>query len=194
MPSKKPQPAARKKTTKSTPSARSPRPAPAPEPAPSAAELAWQRRPRRGDWGVESYADTHPAFGGGFGGFLWFESRDALLNFVVEGFVEHHAGRDHRAFEALSNASADVVGRLREGAISLEQAFALLNEALPGVAQLRWWGPLDDLLTGGGAFPRDVRAWSRGHAGREAPTSTEEAPIAEGELEAFLDAIEEFGL
>jgi hypothetical protein len=190
MPPREPQHAARKKTTKSAPSAKAPRPAP----APSAAELASERRPNRGDWGVESYAETHPAFGGGFGGFLWFESRDALLDFVVEGFVEHHAGRDHRGFETLSKVSADVVRRVRGGALSLEQALALLNEALRGVAQLRWWGPLDDLLTGEGAFPRDVRAWSREHAGREAPTSTEEGPIAEGELEAFLDAIEEFGL
>jgi len=71
-------------------------------------------------WGFFSYGDAPPAIGGGIGSFLWFSSREELLDYVgrLLPFLAPGPGEaDHLAVTAAGEA---VVRRFAAGELTLD--------------------------------------------------------------------------
>jgi hypothetical protein len=160
-------------------------------------EAAIDRTPTRSDWGIESYGDAPAVMGGGVGGFLWFASREELFRFVADALLTLHPAprtTDTRRIEAVIRAHLDAAS---VGTLSLEDTRMLLNRNLRRIAQIRWWGPLEDLRCSDAEFPRQLRAWARDEYADDqdnAAPGASEAPVTDEELDDFVEAIRTYGL
>jgi hypothetical protein len=161
------------------------------EAASKAAAAAHDQVPESGFWGFESYGDAPGAMGGGVGGFLWFTTRDAMLDFIGDHltfFSPGPASADHEAVAAeVQRIAAAVAGDELSPDEGMEQA----NAALRRFSQIRWWGPCDELLEGEGSFVAEVRTWWRA---KEGNMDGGGEPIAPTERSAFLAALDTWGL
>jgi hypothetical protein len=145
------------------------------------AAYAAQRVPRRGAWGLESFGDGPAALGGGFGGFLWFSSRDELLEFVRSNLVFAFGGINYSAVQQVSRRVRSIV----DGDELTSETREHLNWVLKGYSQLRWWGEFNTLLAGDGPFEQSLRASYREEA-RGPDASPDSTPIRASELDEFV--------
>lgn len=149
-------------------------------------------RPTPSMWGMEFYGDAPAAVGGGTGCFIWLESRDALLDFAARVLTYANAGPSNVDHEEVARRCATIVAQVRDGSLGLPEGMEAVNAALTGFSQLRWWGRFEELLTGDGAFPRCIRAWSRGTDSEDEDADT--SPIRPDEREEFVATLPEYGL
>lgn len=161
------------------------------EAANDALQEAAMREPTLACWGVESYGDGPAAWGGGVGGFAWFETQADLLDFMAEHLTFLNIGPADVDPGRVGREAQAILASYRAGALDADATRERLNVALRGFQQVRWWGPLQDLLTCEADFPREVRAWFRGELEDE---EEEAAPIQEEELEEFLGMLSEWGI
>jgi hypothetical protein len=149
--------------------------------------------PENGSWGIESYGDAPAGIGGGMGGFLWFESREELLDFVGRLLTFSSPGPCSVDHGRVAREAADIVNQVRSGALSMDEGMDHLNKALRRFSQLRWWGQLQDLLDGERHFEKEIRAWARsGLAGDD--TEKDTSPIEPSELDHFVISLREYGI
>ena len=155
-----------------------------------AASRGYDREPIPEDWGFESYGDASPAIGGGVGGFTWFESKQALLDFMARHLVWFSPGPTADDQDAVADEVAKVVEEsVAKGRLPGELP-DLLNGILKGYSQLRWVGQFSELLESDAQFPREVRSWHRGDEVADASTA-----IAPDEVAGFVQALhDEWGL
>ena len=151
------------------------------------------RDPRESRWGYFGEDDSLVAAAGTF---AWFETREDLLEALVEAEPAVNLAPDDPEFEEIRAGLASV----REKALAKKGLPAALreeaNEILRGEVQIGWWGTFDALLKGKGAFESELRTWFRelvgdedeGEDGRDLA-----APIAKREVEDFVEFVAEYG-
>ena len=125
------------------------------EEAESAFAAAADHNPKSSSWGFFSYSDVSPAFcGSGTGGFSWFATKKALLDFVEEAYP-CSTRMDDEEKEA-------VCALVREKRILTSDdhlsVMELLNKELAGHLQMEWVGSLKDLQTGKHRYALYLRA------------------------------------
>jgi hypothetical protein len=160
----------------------------------SIAAAAGAQTPQRSSWGMFYDEDRAGAAGTGSSGFLWFDSRAALLEYAATYLAyvgaEPHLGWEEAAARVRQAVEALVGGRSDEAA-----ALAEINEHLRGCVQLLWWGPFEDILTGDGAFPRLVRAWWFADDDEPGDDASSDVPPIEPEMiDDFADDIWQYGI
>lgn len=155
------------------------------EKATYACQMASGNVPEPLHWGAWIYSDAHPAMGGGVGGFVWFESRDEMLAFLEQhlAFLEPGVEGREDAFE-LHDACKSVVGAVRNESLPLRVAMTRLNHLVRGLSVIKWWGRMEDLLTGEEAFPCEVRCRFRG---KPSNGTHDSPPIEEADQVEFAD-------
>jgi hypothetical protein len=150
-----------------------------------ACQMASGNVPEPLHWGAWIYSDAHPAMGGGVGGFVWFESRDEMLAFLHAHLAFLDPSIDGRAdaFD-LHNACKSVVDAARSDSLPLRVAITRLNHLVRGLSVIKWWGRMEDLLTGEEAFPCEMRCRFR-----QAPKEGiyDAPPIDEADEEDFMN-------
>jgi hypothetical protein len=111
------------------------------------------------DWGAWMYSDAHPAFGGGIGGFVWFDTRDEMLAFFREHLAYLDPGIQSRndAYK-IAEACQAIIDTVRDESVELRVGMTRLNHVVRGLTVIKWWGRLEDLHTSDAAFPCDVRS------------------------------------
>ncbi len=96
--------------------------------------------------------------GGGTGSFLWFKSRDEMLDFAAR-YQPYVVGSSDESDEmdTLAQSVGKIVEKLKKNEIGDKAALKRINAVLKGWSQIEWWGTLQDLLDGKGSFPSKIR-------------------------------------
>jgi hypothetical protein len=142
------------------------------------------------DWGAWMYSDAHPAFGGGIGGFVWFDTRDQMLAFFREHLAYLDPGIQARnnAYQ-IAEACQAIVDTVQDGSIELRVGMTRLNHVVRGLTVIQWWGRLEDLYTSDAAFPSDLRSRFRREAMHSNDNSSQITPDEEPAFAQFLRTI-----
>jgi hypothetical protein len=135
--------------------------------------------PLQAPWG----AYLSPA-GGDADGLIWFETEAGLCRFLAEALWPALAGvepaaEDRKALDALLNGPQTLQWE------NLER----LNLLLEPVAQIHWWGSLQQLFEGGDPFAKDLREAWRDSAGRGPQDYSELSPAEQASFSAFLRTV-----
>lgn len=114
-------------------------------------DIASRRDPRRAAWGY--YVCDDNVFGVGL--FLWFQTKEKLLQFLAE-----HEGADSEShdLEVLRTEMRKIAGRIRTGRLGLEKGKQRFNTVLKGHLQIEWVGHFDEILSGKNPFGKKIRA------------------------------------
>lgn len=141
--------------------------------------------PREPRYGFFSYSDRHPAFGGGQGGFLWFASQSALLDFLANHFVIFNfpPAEEQEAISLQTEAKKAVE---QIGANEIDALVSPLNSALKGIVQITWMGRFIELVEGDKDFARQLRLGFRDEASANS--------IHPDELEEFVEYLQTYGI
>jgi hypothetical protein len=139
------------------------------------------------DWGAWMYSDAHPAFGGGIGGFVWFDTRDAMLAFFREHLAYLDPGIQARnnAYQ-IAEACQAIVDTVQDGSVELRVGMTRLNHVVRGLTVIQWWGRLEELYTSDAAFPCEVRCRFRRENTNVKDDSSQIAKGEESEFALFL--------
>jgi len=142
------------------------------------------------DWGAWMYSDAHPAFGGGIGGFVWFDMREQMLAFFREHLAYLDPGIQARdnAYQ-IAEACQAIVDTVEDGSVELRVGMTRLNHVVRGLTVIQWWGRLEDLYTSDAAFPCDVRARFRRESTNVKDDSSQIAESEENEFAQFLSTM-----
>ena len=113
--------------------------------------IASERDPRRAPWGY--YCSDDHMFGAGL--FLWFKTKEGLLQFLAE-----HEGADSEQHDqtTLRPAMRKVANQLLDRGVGLENGRERFNALLKGHLDIEWVGQFDDLLSGESPFAQKLRA------------------------------------
>ena len=114
-------------------------------------DIASARDPRRAPWGYYC-SDDHVS---GVGLFLWFQTKEGLLQFLAE-----HEGADseHHDRNTLRTDMRKFANQILAGRLGLEKGRGRLNKSLKGHLDIEWMGHFDELLSGGHPFAKKLRA------------------------------------
>ena len=125
------------------------------EEAENAFAAAADHSPKSSSWGFFSYLDVPPAFcGSGMGGFSWFASKEAQLDFMEEAYP-CSTRMDDEAKEAVCALVKEKRMLTTDDHLAVME---LLNEELAGHIQMEWVGTLNDLQTGNHRYALYLRA------------------------------------
>jgi hypothetical protein len=153
-----------------------------------AARLAHEFPAEPESWGLYAYSDGPADAGGGTGGFLWFVSREQMLDFVKRYLPFWCPGPDH---SNPRQAAATVREILARPSITPGEAVRMkLNDALKGYAQIVWWGRFEELLSTDTRFAREIRDWFWSNSGRKDGSTT----IPRNQTSRFAERLQEYGL
>lgn len=129
------------------------------EKATYACQDASGRVPDPMDWGAWMYSDAHPAMGGGVGGFVWFNTKEKLIDFFRDHLPYLDPGIQSRNdVNEIANACQSIVNSVRDGSLELRVGMTRLNHVVRGLTVIQWWGRLQDLKVSDDAFPCEVRS------------------------------------
>jgi N-6 DNA Methylase len=174
----------RKLENRTTPAARS-----IEERMQEAAEQAHALVPTEDTWGFYGYGDASADVGGGAGGFLWFHTREEMLDFIRLYLPFWNGGPVHNDVVRVSARVGKIMERLN-GAPLGEAFKSQLNQTLKGYTQIGWWGRFGELLSREGAFAREIRSWFRSVASERTGTG----PIPGSEKLRFAKLLQDYGL
>jgi hypothetical protein len=143
--------------------------------------IASERDPRRSPWGFFC-SDDH-VFGAGL--FLWFKTREGLLQFLAD-----HEGADSEYHDkaTLRPAMRKIANQILARRLGLEKGGERFNAVLKGHLDIEWIGEFKELLSGDHPFARKMRA--------EFFNSEEGSPahaIPAQEVADFIDLLRNYG-
>jgi hypothetical protein len=141
--------------------------------------IASERDPRRAPWGY--YCSDDHVFGAGL--FLWFKSREGLLQFMAE---HEGADIDRHDHAALRQAMRKVANQILDRHLSLGKGRERFNALLKGHLNIEWIGHIDDLVSGDDPFGWKLRAE---FLSREEATQA----IAIQDIPDFIDLLRNYG-
>ena len=143
-------------------------------------DIASQRDPRRASWGYYC-SDAHP-FGAGL--FLWFKTKEGLLQFLAE-----HEGADSENHDqdGLRAGMRKIATQILAGRLGLEKGRQRLNKVLKAHLDIEWMGQFEELLSGSTEFAHKLRAEFFGSAETSAP------PVPPKQVGDFIDYVRNYG-
>lgn len=145
--------------------------------------------PDAGTWGFYSFSDGPVDAGGGTGGFLWFASRNEMLDFIQSGLPLWCPGPVHSIELAVIADLAKIVAALEKRGVN-DSGRDRINEALKGYAQVEWWGPFGELLSGVTVFAKKIRTWFWSNGSPNDGTGL----IPLDQARRFSDSLQEYGI
>ena len=89
--------------------------------------------------------------------FFWFRDSTELLDSIVECEPALYIDPAEPEYEEVSARLAAIRDSVRPGDLLSTDLMSRLESALKGYASIRWWGSLEDLLSGEGEFEQEVR-------------------------------------
>lgn len=150
------------------------------------------REPKATSWGMYSYGDAPAAIGGGMGAFTWFDSKTALLKFVVEVLPFSPPGPSNSDPLAVEAKVREVLAVVRSGDLDLERGRRKLNVVLRSYSQIDWMGTFKDLKDGNDAYARKLIKQFR--RSRELAVGAAPVAIARSQVEDFKAFLAEYGI
>ena len=121
-------------------------------------QTATQGDPGENTWGFYSYGDAPAGAGGGFGVFVWFPSRDEMLDFIADTLPYAPAGPSDRDWGEAARQTAAIVNDLKHRAIADATGIERLNQALASFSQIEWMGEFGQLVASHDPYPAKIRA------------------------------------
>ena len=114
-------------------------------------DIASQRDPSRAPWGY--YCSDDHVFGAGL--FLWFKTKEELLQFLAE-----HEGADseHHDQATLRAGMRKIANQMIGDRLGFEKGRQRFNALLKGHLDIEWMGHFAGLLSGDSPFGRKLRA------------------------------------
>jgi hypothetical protein len=116
------------------------------------ADVASRRDPRRAPWGY--YVCDDNVFGAGL--FLWFNTRQGLLQFLAD-----YEGPDQGGADDVPRVRAGmrkVANQVLAGRLGLEKGRLRFNKVLQGYLDIEWIGQFEEMLSGKHPLAQKVRA------------------------------------
>lgn len=161
--------------------------------------------PESPDWGFFSI-DQNPV---GIGGFTWFPTKAAMLQFFWEIIPPAMANDSATAVRRMSKVCREHVSRHEMGESTTAQLVEDLNNGLKGATEIQWVGTFGDMVSGPIPFCQVLRA--KFHANRsESPVDEDHdtidvdsspkllkrygTPVDDADLEDFREFLGEWGL
>jgi hypothetical protein len=158
------------------------------------AEQNWQGithgNPNGKKWGFFSYGDAPPAMGGGVGGFLWFDDRDAMLDFIMTTLPYSPPGQWGIDFLSVASETAAIVEDMKKEVLGDTVGIEQLNKVLRTFSQIEWMGTVDALLNGNHDYANRVRTAFR----EENDNTSSGSPVDAQERDEFFEYIEMWGI
>jgi hypothetical protein len=145
--------------------------------------------PTEEDWGFYGYSDASPDGGGGVGGFLWFHTREEMLDFIRHSLPFWNGGLAHCDVGIVCARVSKILDCLN-AANPGEAYMSQLNQTLKGYTQIKWWGPFGELVSGETAFARDIRVWFR----ENTSAGKGNGPIPAPDKSTFSELLQEYGM
>ena len=149
------------------------------------------RDPVAFNWGLFAWGDAPGACGGGAGAFQWFDELSEVLSFVTDLSPAAFATFDAEVeWLELRDELRQIANGFEADSAATISAF---NDNLKSLLQIEWIGSIQDLMSGSGCFPCQVRARFRDDWDEEA--SPESMDVASpSEQESFLAFLSEYGI
>ena len=141
-------------------------------------------------FGFYCYGDAPGGIAGAAGCFVWFERRDAMLDFVEQTLPYVPPGRSDRDWSEVARQAAAIVSAMRSGGIDDETGLERLNVALRTFSQVEWIGTFDELMNSHERYPTKVRGEFYG----DEASSAKIAPIEAEAVESFKDFLAGWGI
>lgn len=145
-------------------------------------EEQYQVVPEDDYWGYFSYDES------GAGLFLWFETREKMLEFLVDEsafLIGLHDADEIEQHEKIKT----LIDKSKKENLSDESAITSLNELLNPTLRVKWWGTFRDLTNGQNEFSREVVEWFE-----ENTDTSLERPLTELQRQKWLNFLSEYGL
>jgi hypothetical protein len=152
-----------------------------------AARTARECIPEAESWGFYAYSDGPADVGGGTGGFLWFATREQMLDFVKRYLPFWCPGPDRSNGREVLATIRNILAR---AATPSEGTRMQLNDALKGYAQIVWWGRLGELLSTQVPFAREVRDWFWSNGGHKNGSGT----VPRDQARNFAELLQDYGI
>lgn len=164
------------------------------EAAEQASRDANERVPDSSAWGMFTFG-VPAAIGGSVGVFLWFETRDDLLEFAAEGLCfAPHGLAGSNALEVTEKVR-EVIGRVRTAELDWEAGRIEVNGILRKFSQIEWWGVFADLRSAEHPYAAIVvNEFREQQTGEPSAADGDVAEIGDDELEEFREFISTWGL
>ena len=164
------------------------------EEAEQASRDANERVPNSSTWGMFTFG-VPAAIGGSVGVFLWFETRDDLLEFVAEDLCfAPHGLAGSNAFEVTEKVR-EVIVRVRTDEMDWEAGRIEVNGILHKFSQIEWWGIFPDLRSAEHPYAAIVvNEFREQQTGEPSAADGDVAEIGDDELEEFREFISTWGL
>lgn len=160
--------------------------------------------PKAPHWGFFAVDDS--PFG--VGGFTWFPTREAMLQFFWEIIPPAMANATDALVQKMMKEARGHVSRHEQGETTLEQLVEGLNDSLAVASQIQWVGTFGEMTTGTHRYCQAMRArfharQAEGEADAEQESIDEDSPprllaqygkpIAGADLKSFRDFLQEWG-
>ena len=126
----------------------------------------------------------------GAGGFVWFSTREDLLDALVEAepaiYYEPASPEFQKARVALERLRTKILAEKGLSPVARQK----VNVILKGAGIVQWWGTVDELFEGNGKFARGLREMFRPD---EDDSKSDSRPIPPSERKEFIRAFSEYG-
>ncbi len=151
----------------------------------------WQKTQQGGpgnkSWGCFTYGDAPPAIGGGIGTFIWFSSRNEMLNFISETLPYEPPGPTGTDLDPVISETQSIVESMKNNMVDDLNGITALNNVLKGFSQIEWMGEFQELLTAAVPYLRQVRSAFRGNDDNTTTCDTPIQPEQEADFRSFLN-------
>lgn len=159
---------------------------PSKEEVTAAFKSSFEFQPSGESWGLFAYDDGPGGIGGGVGGFSWFESEQAVIEFIFSfPFLAHSGETEEVEIVAEYESIRQCLTKSRYSGKLDQATIDDINKLLMGIEQIKWWGQLRDLTSGMSTFAIELR--------ESFSDEDKQAEIKEAQLNDFIKFLREYG-
>lgn len=142
------------------------------------------------DWGFYSYGDASPAIGGGIGTFVWFDSKNEMIEFISNTLPYAPPGPSDTDTAAVAKKTSLITEQYKKDDLNSETFLEQLNKVLVSHSQLTWLGTFEELKTGSSVYALNLRSEFKENCELE---ENFKKNIPKSHLNNFKQFLEEYG-
>jgi hypothetical protein len=150
------------------------------------AEQTWNNlyhKPDINDYGLLTHSDGSETVGRGTNVFVWFESKQAMEDFIVTTLPFSPSGPEDSDPLAVQAEIKTLIEQAEAGKLEQLELRTQINHALTNYSQINWWGTLRDLLYADHPCSKKIRRDFR-HSHTD---SLRDDPVADDEMDKFIE-------